>query len=79
MFKLYAENVASVSDLVRTKSISEPGNSICIRSASMFDFLSANPNSTLVLRASFYFVTPKTRRTIPIPSEAMILALGAGH
>ena len=49
MFKLYAEQVAPVSDLrlknhrpflifVCTKSVSEPGNSICIRSASMFDF-----------------------------------------
>ena len=55
---------------VRTKSISEPGNSICIRSASMFDSSIANPNSTLVLLASFYFATPKTPRscrTIPIP------------
>ena len=54
MFKLYADYVAPVSDLrltnrrssiflicLRTKSISEPGNSICIRSASMFDFLIA--------------------------------------
>ena len=55
---------------VRTKSISAPGNSICIRSASMFDFSIANPNSTLVFRSSLYFVTPKTPRscrTIPIP------------
>ena len=82
MFNLYADYVPPVSDLhltnrglplflicVRTKSISGPGNSICIRSASMFDVSIANPNSTLVLRASFYFVTPKTPqscRTTPI-------------
>ena len=54
---------------VRRKSISEPGNSNCIRSASMFDFSIASLNSTLVLLASFYFVTPKTPwscRTITI-------------